>query len=809
MKKILLALAILMPILMQAQDYVYTDATTLPVFGKVCKDTYEPFSRLPARLDSVCRPAVWRLGRDSAGEYVRFSSDAGSFSLKWTSTFGVESTNMSYCCVKGLALYVNDGGEWVYVGTGRPANKKNGVAPKESTSKISCSKLAGQMHEYMLYLSLYDGVAKLEIGVPQGCRIEAGKIDSPKAEKAVVMYGTSILQGASASHPGLCGTALLGRMLDHQVINLGFSGNALLDMEIAELMAAYPDPGVFVLDNMPNGTPELTLEKEAAFFRILRNAHPDVPVVFVECPNYPGMRFDAGREKYVKVRNEALRKVFDGLVSDGEKNIYYVEGMQMLGEDNTGTIEGTHFTDEGFASYAAILAPLLKKLLTLPAPKESAGGKGCTLKFDMKNSAVYPGTERTINVWVPDEYDGSTPACLIVRFDGLANLPYCCGKLISRGDMPVCIAVGIEPGKVYDESHDKVLRYNRSNEFDNLNGNMARFIEEELIPELCRQKTPDGRSIVLSKRPEDHAATGASSGGIAAFNLAWERPDLFSRVYTSVGTFVPFRYGDQFPGIIRKTEPKRIRVFFQDNRDDSWNPLFGSWFDYNQLMLSAMQFAGYEVDYQWDEGKHNGKNGNAIMEQVLQWLWKGWPEGPAKGVSGNATLKRILDPESDWVLEKEGIKKGVLLIPSKDGRSYQMADAKKAGKKYNPLEAIYPGGSMCAAAEAGNCQIKNYLLIDGKRMYGQDYYCLHFPPRQLAFSEDGYLYCACEKGIQVCDHNGRVRAILSLPCGGGVDSIVFADGRLYAIGGGCLWSRKLKFGGATPDSPTPKRESQG
>ena len=439
----------------------------------------------------------------------------------------------------------------------------------------------------------------------------------------------------------------------------------------------------------------------------------------------------------------------------------------------------------------------------------SAADPGCYLKFQIVNPEVYPGTERTITVWVPDEYDGATPACLIVRFDGLSNLPASCSKLISQGLMPVCIAIGIEPGKIYDAEHKTVIRYNRSNEFDNTNGNMARFIEENVIPELCRQKTPDGRKIIISPRAEDHAATGASSGGIAAFNLAWERPDLFSRVYTSVGTFVPFRYGDQFPGIIRKTEPKPIRIYIQDNRDDTWNPLFGSWYEYNCLMVSALQFAGYELDYRWDEGKHNGKNGNAIMPQVLEWLWAGWPEGPAKGASGNATLKRILDPDSDWVLEKEGIKSGVLLVPSKDGRSYQMADAKKAGKKYNPLEAIYPGGSMCAAAEAGNCQIKNYLLIDGKKMYGQDYYCLHFPPRQLAFSEDGYLYCACEKGIQVCDHNGRVRAILSLPCGGGVDSIVFADGRLCAIGGGRLWSRKLKFGGATPDSPTPKRESQG
>lgn len=343
---------------LHAQEFVYTDATTLPVYGKVCADTYEPFSRLPARLEGISRPGVWKLGRNSAGEYIRFASDAGCFDFRWTSLFVTPSTNMTACTVRGLALYVLDEGEWIYVGTPRPA--KTG---KESTSKISCSKLAGKMHEYMLYLSLYDGVEKLEIGVADGCAVKPAELNTPRKEKAVVMYGTSILQGASASHPGLCGTGLLGRMLDRQVINLGFSGNALLDMEIAELMAAYPDPGVFVLDNMPNGTPELTLEKEEAFFRILRNAHPDVPVVFVENPNYPGMRFDAGREKYVNVRNEALHQVFDRLVKAGEKNIYLVGAMKILGEDNTGTIEGTHFTDVGFISYANTLAPVLKNLL--------------------------------------------------------------------------------------------------------------------------------------------------------------------------------------------------------------------------------------------------------------------------------------------------------------------------------------------------------------------------------------------------------------------------------------------------------------
>ena len=115
---------------------------------------------------------------------------------------------------------------------------------------------------------------------------------------------------------------------------------------------------------MPNGTPELILEKQKIFYQVLREAHPDVPVVFVENPNYPGMRFDEGRERFVRSKNEALHRVFDDLVSSGEKNIYLVRAMQMLGDDNVGTIEGTHFTDIGFTSYAGILSPILETLLS-------------------------------------------------------------------------------------------------------------------------------------------------------------------------------------------------------------------------------------------------------------------------------------------------------------------------------------------------------------------------------------------------------------------------------------------------------------
>ena len=142
--------------------------------------------------------------------------------------------------------------------------------------------------EFMLYLSMYDGVKSIEIGVDKGAYIEQPAVNSPSQEKPIVMYGSSILQGGCASRPGMAFTNIISRETDRTVFNLGVSGNALLDMEIAELMASVKDPGLFILDYVPNSKAERIREAGEEFFRIFREAHPDVPIIFVEvsCPSY-------------------------------------------------------------------------------------------------------------------------------------------------------------------------------------------------------------------------------------------------------------------------------------------------------------------------------------------------------------------------------------------------------------------------------------------------------------------------------------------------------------------------------------------
>jgi len=419
--------------------------------------------------------------------------------------------------------------------------------------------------------------------------------------------------------------------------------------------------------------------------------------------------------------------------------------------------------------------------------------KGENLSFVIDASDIYPGTRRTISVYVPSTYTAKEPACIAIMMDGIIyGLSDAIEDLSASGQMPVTIAVGIEPGKILDKDGN-VIRYNRSNEFDRTDGVFASFLEKEVIPMVKTLVTSDNRKILISDRSEDRMVLGASSGAIAAFAAAWNRPDLFSRVYSIVGTYVPMRGADQLPGIIRKAEPKQIRVYLQDNDKDSWNLLFGSWYEYNLLMNSALEYAGYQVEHHWDEGGHNGNNGAAIMKDALKYLWEGWPNSVELGHSGNDTMNSIIDPSSQW--------KKVENTKSLSKQSF-------AGQ-----EAIYPGGDHIAKIEGTDNWISNYTRSkEGKLSNGEEFYYLYEPAKAVKFDNEGYLYCLTNLGIEVCDQNGRVRTIISTPYGEIVESFdLVASSILVKCRGNRYYSREIKRSGLTdPETaPTPKSEGQG
>jgi sugar lactone lactonase YvrE/enterochelin esterase-like enzyme len=283
--------------------------------------------------------------------------------------------------------------------------------------------------------------------------------------------------------------------------------------------------------------------------------------------------------------------------------------------------------------------------------------KGETLKFSFNNSKIFPGTSREYWVYIPAQYTPDKPACVYIGQDGIQlQAPTVFDNLIHKKEMPVTIGIFVMHGKVNATNAASALdRFNRSYEYDGLGDSYARFLLEELLPDVENKKTSDGRPIRISHNGNDRAIGGLSSGAIAAFTAAWERPAEFTRVFSCIGTYVGLRGGHVYPTLVRKFEPKAIRIFLQDGSNDL-NIYAGDWWMENQTMERALTFAGYEVQHIWGDGAHNGKQATAVFPDALRWLWKDYPTPVKTGSSKNATLNQILIPGEDWQLVAEGYK---------------------------------------------------------------------------------------------------------------------------------------------------------
>jgi gluconolactonase len=294
-----------------------------------------------------------------------------------------------------------------------------------------------------------------------------------------------------------------------------------------------------------------------------------------------------------------------------------------------------------------------------PAPAGTAAPAappaGETFSFTFDTSRVYPGTSREVTVYVPRQYEGTTPACVHVNQDGVqSDAPRVFDRLIHEGKMPVTIGVFVKPGVVPAARDGALPRFNRSFEYDSLGGDYATFLLDELLPAVETKVTADGRKLVLSKRGADRSIGGNSSGAICAFTAAWERPDAFSRVFSGIGTYVGLRGGHVYSTLVRKVEPKPIRVFLEDGSGDL-DIYGGDWWIANQAMQRSLAFAGYEVKHAWGDGGHNGKHAAEVFPEAMAWLWAGWPEPPGRG-RGSPQLQEILLAGEDWRLVGEGYK---------------------------------------------------------------------------------------------------------------------------------------------------------
>ncbi|GMV94917.1 MAG: hydrolase [Candidatus Hydrogenedentota bacterium] len=333
---------------------LWYNALEIGLEGKGWTDTEHPYDRLPSKAKGVVPDPVWSLSHDSAGMAVRFVTDASAIRARWTvRDEGLAMPHMPATGVSGLDLYVRGGDGWGWIAQGRPSAVSN-------EAELATGIPEGS-HEYLLYLPLYNGTESLEIGIPESATLSKAPARPEDHAKPVLVYGTSIVHGGCAARPGMAYPAIMGRWLDRPFINLGFSGNGKMEIEMADLLGEL-DCAVYVIDCAPNMAPELIAERVVPFVKRLREIQPETPILLVENIEYQaGWFIPAKRDAYVN-KNVEWKKAFDTLQADGVANLHYFPCDALLGDDHEGTVDGTHPTDLGFYRMAQALEPIVREL---------------------------------------------------------------------------------------------------------------------------------------------------------------------------------------------------------------------------------------------------------------------------------------------------------------------------------------------------------------------------------------------------------------------------------------------------------------
>lgn len=384
------------------------------------------------------------------------------------------------------------------------------------------------------------------------------------------------------------------------------------------------------------------------------------------------------------------------------------------------------------------------------ASVEHAGvPKGEVLKFVFDSSKIFPGTCREYWVYVPAQYDASRPACVYINQDGIQwNAPIVFDNLINSKEMPVTIGVFVNPGIVKARNDSAQIRYNRSFEYDGMGDAYARFILTEILPEVQKKKTSDGRTIRLSTKGNDRAIGGSSSGAVCAFTAAWEKPAEFSRVFSAIGTYVGLRGADRYPTLIRKYEPKPIKIFLQDGSNDL-NIYAGDWWKANETMERALIFAGYDVQHVWGEGAHNGKQGTALFPQAMRWLWKDWPATVKPGSSKNQFLSDLLIPGEDWQLV---------------GENYSFTEGTAVNAKGETFYQDIPNSKTYKVTVDGKLTT---LATNAKRASG------------TSFGADGRRYVCAGSTKQIIAYDANEKETVIADSISGNDLVVANNGNIY------------------------------
>jgi hypothetical protein len=340
---------------LQFAEWDWVPAHDLTFEGQGWSEVDSPFDRLPKTAKGVVRDSVWSLSRDSSGMAVRFFTDSTGIACRWSlrkSTLSMP--HMPATGVSGVDLYVRDDkGVWRWLACPLPNN--------QNMTSTLISDLPKGSREYLLYLPLYNGVHSLEVGVLAGSDLKPGFTRAKDKSLPIVFYGTSITHGACASRPGMTHPAILGRRLGHPIINLGFSGAGTMDLEMADLMSEL-DAAVYVIDCLPNMNSKGISERVEPFVKRLRKSHPQTPILLVEDRSFANAFLQPKKQARHAASRGALLTGFEKLITDGTKGLYYLDGAELIGNEDT--VDSSHPSDLGFVRQANAFEKIMKKILS-------------------------------------------------------------------------------------------------------------------------------------------------------------------------------------------------------------------------------------------------------------------------------------------------------------------------------------------------------------------------------------------------------------------------------------------------------------
>ena len=341
----------------------YEDATNFQIINKGWDNTTEPYTRLPQQYMDSCRDEQKWLYNHSSGIAVRFATNSKRIAAQYNLKNNFHMQHMAMTGIKGTDLYYlnEQRGVWEHVNTARPQEKN--FKADSIQSKLYVENLDGEMHEYMIYLPLYDGINWLQIGVDSTAKLTMPRVENPRRMGKIVLYGTSIQQGGCASRVGMVPSAMIQREYNLECVNISTSGNARMDLYIAQAMASIEDAICFVVDPVPNCTKDRLDTITYDFIKILRTLRPEVPIIMVEGIMYPYTRHNSFFADYLPQKNASFRRAYEQHKAENPKGLYYMTHDGQVGPEMEGTVDGVHLTDYGFRAYADILEVIIKKAL--------------------------------------------------------------------------------------------------------------------------------------------------------------------------------------------------------------------------------------------------------------------------------------------------------------------------------------------------------------------------------------------------------------------------------------------------------------